>query len=768
MKNNFFLLSFCIFSLGLLMQCTSDNNEPHLVSDYQIIPLPNNIAPGIGYFTLSKNCQITVNTDDEALQLSAEYLSAWLDQQSLSLQEEASGQKINLGLRKELAPEAYLLTITQKGILIQGGSPQGVFYGVQSLQQLIQQQSTGTLPVEIPSVHIEDKPAFAYRGLHLDVGRHMFPVDFIKKYIDILAQYKMNRFHWHLTEDQGWRIEIKQYPKLQEVAAYRDQTLVGHYNNYPQKYDGQRYGGYYTQEEVKDVVAYAQKRFVTIIPEIEMPGHAQAALAAYPELSCTGDNIQVKTEWGVSEEVYCPTEETFTFLENVLSEVMELFPSKYIHIGGDECPKTRWEESAFCQDLIQRENLENEEGLQSYFIQRIEAFLNEKGRQIIGWDEILEGGLAPNATVMSWRGEEGGIQAAREGHEVIMSPTSHCYLDYYQSQHPDEPLAIGGYLPLEKVYQYHPVPEELNAAEATFILGVQGNLWTEYISTPEKAEYMAFPRALALAEVAWTQKENKDQNGFIQRLEEHLKWMKTAGINAANPLYHLKTRLSQKASGDWELMFTNLAEAGQIHYTTDGSAPTSSSPVYRGPFLLNDSGIYTGQAFTEGQVMGRSASINFQKHLATDAQLKLTNEPSPVYNSGGNSAIINGIIGSNEKYGDKEWLGFSGDDFEGSIKLKNPSTLTNIQFRFFNAPGQWIYPPKSVEVKLKDSTEQTIATYTTPIPLTDQKVVSVSLDLENTDAQYLEINVPNFGIIPGGRQGAGNPAWLFIDEIILN
>lgn len=768
MKNQYFLFFFFTFSFSLLMHCNSDNSEPHLISDYQIIPLPNNIAPGIGYFTLSENCQIEVNTDDKALQLSAEYLSDWLDQQLLSLQEAASGQKISLNLRENLAPEAYLLTITQKGVLIQGGSPQGVFYGVQSLLQLIQQQSTGALPVEIPCVHIEDKPAFAYRGLLLDVGRHLFPVEFIKKYIDILAQYKMNRFHWHLTEDQGWRIEIKQYPKLQEIAGYRDQTLVGHLRESPRVYDGKRYGGYYTQEEVKEIVQYAQDRFITIIPEIEMPGHAQAALAAYPELSCTGEDIKVKTEWGVSEEVYCPTEETFTFLENVLSEVMELFPSKYIHIGGDECPKTRWKESAFCQDLIQREDLEDEEGLQSYFIQRIEAFLNQNGRQIIGWDEILEGGLAPNATVMSWRGEEGGIQAAREGHDVIMSPTSHCYLDYYQSQHPDEPLAIGGFLPLEKVYQYHPVPEALTEEEAKFILGVQGNLWTEYITTPEKAEYMAFPRALALAEVAWTQQDNKDQNGFIQRLEEHLKWMKAAGINAANPLYHLKTSLSQEANGDWELSFTNLAEAGQIYYTTDGSAPTTAALAYQGPILLKASGIYTGQAFSEGQAIGRSASINFQKHLATDAQLELKNEPSPVYNAGGNSAIINGIIGSDEKYGDKEWLGFAGDDFEGSIELKTPGTLENIQFRFFNAPGQWIYPPKSVEVMLKNSAGETMATYTAPVPQTDQKVVSVDLNLENTAAQYLEIKVPNFGIIPDGRQGAGNPAWLFIDEIILN
>lgn len=530
------LKTLLLFLTGMLTLagCTSENSEPHQITDYQIIPLPNNIAPGIGYFSLNENVQIEVSQESGDLQLAADYFTNWLTANNLNLQSSPKGQKVKLALKVDIAPEAYILTITQKGVLVQGGSGQGVFYGIQSLQQLILQQSTGAFPIEIPCVHLEDAPAFAYRGLHLDVGRHLFPVDFIKKYIDLIARYKMNRFHWHLTEDQGWRIEIKQYPKLQEVAAYRNETLIGHLREKPLQYDGERYGGYYTQEEVKEVVKYAQDRFITIIPEIELPGHAQAALAAYPELACTDGKIEVATKWGVSEEVYCPTEETFTFLENVLTEVMELFPSEYIHIGGDECPKTRWEESAFCQELIRKEGLKDEHELQSYFIQRIEKFLNENDRQIIGWDEILEGGLAPNATVMSWRGEEGGIEAAKQGHDVIMSPSSHCYLDYYQSENEDEPLAIGGYLPLSKVYSYYPVPEELSEEEARYILGVQGNLWTEYISTPEKAEYMAFPRGFAIAEVGWTQQKNKDYDNFTARLQQHVKWLKAEGINTAD------------------------------------------------------------------------------------------------------------------------------------------------------------------------------------------------------------------------------------------
>src|SRR5699024_4171027 len=353
---------------------------------------------------------------------------------------------------------------------------------------LVPQNTKWTIPV----VEITDYPRFEYRGLHLDVGRHFFGVDFIKNYIDLLAMHKMNRFHWHLTEDQGWRIEIKQYPKLTEVGAWRDSTLVGHYGS--GKYDDKRYGGFYTQDEIREVVAYAQKKYVTIIPEIELPGHASAALSAYPELGCKENyDYTIKSTWGVFEDIYCPREETFTFLENVLTEVMDLFSSKYIHIGGDEAPKKQWEESEFAQKVIEREGLENEHELQSYFVTRIEKFLNKHGRQIIGWDEILEGGLAPNATVMSWRGIKGGIEAAKQHHDVIMTPTSYLYLDYYQASPETEPLTIGGWVPLQKVYSYEPVPEELTAEESKYILGAQGNVWTEYMKSGEKVEYMAYP-----------------------------------------------------------------------------------------------------------------------------------------------------------------------------------------------------------------------------------------------------------------------------------
>jgi hexosaminidase len=431
--------------------------------------------------------------------------------------------------------DAYRLDVTATKIIISSSSNEGLFYGMQTLLQLLPETKAESVSqgIVIPQLSIKDYPRFQYRGMHLDVGRHFFDVDYIKKYIDYLAYFKYNTFHWHLTEDQGWRIEIKKYPRLTSVGGFRNGTIIGHYPGTGN--DSIHYGGFYTQAQIKDVVKYAQDRFITIIPEIEMPGHASAAIAAYPELSCfpdsstsissrtpwagSRDGKQVQQTWGVFNDIFVPSEYTFNFLENVLDEVMELFPSKYIHIGGDEAPKTYWKESAFCQKLIKEKNLKDEHGLQSYFIQRIEKYVNSKGRKIIGWDEILEGGLAPNATVMSWRGEKGGIAAAQQHHDVIMTPTTYCYFDYSQTKN-DDSLTIGGFLPLEKVYNYEPLPKELDASEAKYILGAQGNLWTEYVANPQKLEYMVFPRMSALSEVIWSPKDSRDFDRFKSELPD--------------------------------------------------------------------------------------------------------------------------------------------------------------------------------------------------------------------------------------------------------
>lgn len=509
-----------------------------------IIPKPVSLEMQSGNFNLTSKTIIiagsNVHHDAEMLNIYLKKLYGFsLPVKNISPYKNVKNAII-LGLLKpdERKKDEYDLTVRANEINIGGVSNEAIFYGIQTLLQLLpaEKPTAGSINFDIPQLTIKDYPRFQYRGMHLDVGRHFFDVDFIKKYIDFLAYQKYNTFHWHLTEDQGWRIEIKKYPRLTSVGGYRNGTIIGHHPGTGN--DDTREGGFYTQAQIKDVVKYAKDRYITIIPEIEMPGHASAAIAAYPELSCfpnesteispntpwsgSREGKQVQQTWGVFPDVFCPSEYTFKFLENVLDEVIQLFPSKYIHIGGDECPKEYWKRSAFCQKLIKDKNLKDENGLQSYFIHRIEKYLNSKGRSIIGWDEILEGGLAPNATVMSWRGEEGGIEAAKQHHDVIMTPGKYCYLDHAQTKNSDS-LTIGGYLPLDTVYNYEPIPKELNGSEAHYVLGAQGNVWTEYMDNPQKVEYMIFPRMSALSEVVWSPKDSKNWTEFSSDLPEMYK-----------------------------------------------------------------------------------------------------------------------------------------------------------------------------------------------------------------------------------------------------
>ncbi len=500
-----------------------------------IIPRPSQMTLNNGTCIIKTGDVIRFDESNASLKNIAGQLTEFLTKNyGINLTENGKGNEvINLKLVKSLAvgKEGYVLAVNQKGISITATQAAGIFYGVQSLKQMMPVQVENQ-QVAVAFAEVKDEPRFEWRGLHLDVGRHYFPVSFIKKYIDYMAMYKLNTFHWHLTEDQGWRIEIKKYPGLTEISHYRDETVVGHASR-SKEYDGRGYGGFYTQDQVKEIVNYAADRFITIVPEIEMPGHSSAVLAAYPNLGCTGGPYKVQTTWGVFNDVFCAgKEETFAFLQDVLDEVCELFPSKYIHIGGDECPKAEWKKCPDCQKRIKEEGLTDEHHLQSYFIQRIEKYLNSKGRQIIGWDEILEGGLAPGATVMSWRGVKGGIDAAKQKHTVIMSPNSHMYFDHYQAKNTyAEPLAIGGFLSLEKVYSYEPVPAELSADEKHFVLGAQANVWTEYIPSTKQAEYMLFPRICALAEVVWTASDKKDFADFEKRMATEYDRLDKMGVN---------------------------------------------------------------------------------------------------------------------------------------------------------------------------------------------------------------------------------------------
>ncbi|MCG9879132.1 MAG: beta-N-acetylhexosaminidase [Bacteroidia bacterium] len=513
--NIFFL--FVIFNLKVLAQPV-----------YPLIPFPEEVTIGDKLFRISPQTNILA---EPKLEQELKYLKSYILENHLFVVNTSAkiNNRIVLRLKTDSNsnPEAYQITSNPREIIIEASHPSGIFYGIQTLIQLFPTGKFGS--IKIPCVQINDKPNYTWRGMHLDCSRHFFPISFIKKYIDMLAYYKMNSFHWHLTDDQGWRIEIKKYPKLTEIGSVRKGTMIGHYRD--QKYDSIAYGGFYTQKEIKEVIEYAQKRHVNIVPEIEMPGHAVAALAAYPEYSCSQKPCEVSIKWGVETNVFCPSEETFAFLEDVLNEIMDLFPGKYIHIGGDEVPKEEWNNSAFCQQLMKEQKLKNAEELQSYFIRRVEKIIQKKGKTMIGWDEILEGGLAPNAVVMSWRGTEGGIAAAKMNHYVIMTPGSHCYFDHYQGKPESEPLAIGGYTPLEKVYQFKVCPDTLNETESKFILGAQGNVWTEYIKTSEQVEYMAMPRMAALAEVLWSQSSKRDYANFLARLKSQEPYLKNKKIN---------------------------------------------------------------------------------------------------------------------------------------------------------------------------------------------------------------------------------------------
>ncbi len=761
---NFKLTKYFLIFLFAILLITSCSEEKQIAINPAIIPAPSSQQINDGVFEMSKATGIF--SDDEFKQV-ADFLKSYIEYGSeIKLKSEDYKNVINFKKDASITnKEGYQLKISSNEITISASSAKGAFYAVQSLRQLLPASFENSTfkgsTVSIQNLEITDAPQFKYRGMHLDVGRHFFPVDFIKKYIDMMSMLKMNTFHWHLTEDQGWRIEIKKYPKLQEIAAYRNETLIGHYSDQPHQFDGKKYGGFYTQEEIKDIVKYATERQIDVIPEIEMPGHAQAEISAYPELGCTGKPIDVATKWGVFEDIYCPKEATFKFLEDVIDEVITLFPSKYIHIGGDEAPKTRWKNCAHCQALIKKEGLKDEYGLQSYFITRMEKYINSKGKQIIGWDEILEGGLAPNATVMSWRGTEGAVIAAQQHHDVILTPGSHCYFDHYQSTKEDEPLAIGGFLPLEKVYSFNPIPKELTKEESKYVLGAQGNVWTEYMKDSKQVEYMAFPRMIALSEVVWSENKNKDFENFKNRLEFYQLRLDARDVNYANHLYEVLGKSEIKDGVLYMNLKTN-SNTKTIRYTLDGTEPNINSTIYKEPLLIDKSVTINAASFNEKSQVSGVFNETVKMHKAVGKKITFDVAPSEKYNAGGNAALINGISGSNKRYGDDQWLGFDGKDVEITIDLGKKMNVNSITTRFNNQVGSWIYAPSQVVVSFPGNDEFL------PIEMeqSEEKIVDLKLETKIV-TRYIKLKVMNYGIIPDGKQGAGHLPWLFIDEIIV-
>ena len=759
------LYATVILALAGVSAC-NNNHQNAPKGKVSIIPIPVSVTEKPDSFLLDKQTVLVATTPED--QQAAGLFNAWLKELTgyeltIAEQGEQNAIVLHTGTDSSAHAEGYRLQVAKDRIDINGNDGAGTFYGIQTLIQLLPVEKGNAL--WIPGVDITDYPRFSYRGLHLDVCRHFFPVDFIKKYIDLLSIHKLNTFHWHLTEDQGWRIEIKKYPRLQEIASKRKESMVGHYND--QQFDGKPYGGYYTQEEIKDVVAYAAERHVTVIPEIEMPGHALAALAAYPHLGCTGGPYEVGTKWGVYDDIFCAgNDSVFLFLQDVLDEVITLFPGKYIHIGGDEAPKTRWEKCPKCQRRMKEEGLKDEHALQSYFIQRMEKYLNSKGHSIIGWDEILEGGLAPNATVMSWRGIEGGIAAARQQHDVIMTPGNYCYFDHYQSKSKNEPVAIGGFTPVSEVYSYEPVPEELGREQATYIKGAQGNVWTEYMDNSSHVEYMVYPRASALAEVVWSPADKRNYDDFVERLKQHLHRLDMKKVNYAKHVFEIHGAVESDGKGGVVVKLDSKLDGGKIFYTTDSSAPSTQSTPYTGPITVKKTETIRAAVFQDGKPYGNEYVQPFTYHKAMGKKVTLAEPPNASYNPGSPFALVNGIAGVKE-YNDNQWLGYSGKNMEAVVDLDSVQDIHTVGLNTLNFKGPGIYPPKQVRFLVSDDGQHYKEVYTQR-SFDRDGINQVRKALQEVRGRYIKVEAQNAGKIPAGAQGAGSPAWLFIDEIIIN
>ncbi len=759
MKKIFFTIALSLVVTTLVM-AQKQINLP-------LIPLPQKLEIGQGGFEINESTVLYSESEDAINDLN--FLQAYItDHYGITLKSTIGAkQKKSVSVKRNatMKPDAYTLRIDSMSVRIEGGSGAGVFYGIQTLIQLLPAGKTTKL--HVASVNIEDEPRFSWRGMHLDVSRHFFTVKEVKKYLDYLAMYKLNTFHWHLTDDQGWRIEIKKYPKLTSISAYRKGTLIGHYSETPERYDTIQYGGFYTQDEIRDVVAYASARHITVVPEIEMPGHALAALAAYPMLACTSGPFEVGRSWGVFKDVFCPLDVTFNFLEDVLTEVSDLFPGKYIHIGGDECPKDRWKESPFCQELMKRNGLKDEHELQSYFVQRIGKFLQTKNKKMIGWDEILEGGIADDATIMSWRGYSGGVQAAKLKHDVVMTPTAYCYFDYYQSTSPSEPLAIGGYLPLSMVYKFEPVADVLSADEAKYILGTQGNLWTEYIGDFKKVEYMTMPRMAAIAEVAWTDKEKKDYSFFTSRLSSHTKLLSFLNINYSKAFYDISTRVTPNGDRGINVELLCAYPNGQIRYTTNMTEPNSSSPIYDKKFSYDQSMMLKAALFEGPQMKGNVFSQRYLVNYATGKEIVLQDQPDPEYNKGGGFTLVNGILG-NLPWNGNDWLGFQKTGLNATIDLGMARGISQVTLDVLSDSVSWIYPPSSMEVLVSENNIDFTSVGKLDSISIRKAGRQATIKFSKKEVRFVKVIATTAGKIQAGAPGAGNDSWIMVDEISVN
>lgn len=751
-----------------------------LNSDYEIIPKPLDVnSKGDASFLLKDRVAVIYPENNQKMQDNAEFLVDYVEKQTGVKLTSHAGMPVDgaicltLDLSDDNA-EAYKLIVNDKRVCISGASEAGVFYGIQTLRKSL--PVAQDINVNLSAVEIYDKPRFAYRGAMLDVARHFYTVDEVKTFIDMLALHNINRFHWHLTDDQGWRIEIKKYPKLMSVASERKETVVGRW--YSGIYDGKPYGGYYTQDELRDVIDYAAKRHITIIPEVDLPGHMQAALTAYPELGCTGGPYEVRTIWGVSQDVLCVGNDfTLQFVKDVLSEVADIFPSEYIHIGGDECPKVRWEKCPKCQERIKSLGLKSdakhtkEQRLQSYMIQEAAKYLKEKGKRIIGWTEMLEGGLVPDATLMSWIGESGGIEAAHQHHDVIMTPNTYLYFDYYQSKKvEDEPLAIGGYLPIEKTYNYEPMPKELTEEEQQYIKGVQANLWTEYIPVFSQVQYMVLPRLGAAAEVQWTDPSKKDYKDFLRRVPHLVAVYDCYGWNYATHVYDVN--VDMKADTVNHVLNVQLSTMADdpIYYTLDGQDPTEKSLKYTKPFTIDQSVVLKTMAVHPDRTSKISVdTIRFNKATLKPVVLLQPNESR--FSPDGPVVLVDGRNG-NHSFDTGAWLAVAGNDLEAVINMQAETILSSASVHVYVRKDAWLFDARGFSVSVssdnKNYKEVASQEYKQMQESDSDGIIEHELSFDPCKATYVKIKVISEKSMPDWHWDAGKAPFLLVDEIILN
>ena len=749
-------------------------------ADFHVIPLPKVVkSTQAGNFVLDKQTLICYPSGDKELRRNAEFLKQYikeltgLDLTVSNLPAQQHCIKLSRTHRSDM-PEAYNIRVNSDIVLIEAASAAGSFYGVQTLRKALPAGTTQS--VTLPATELKDWPRFNYRGAHLDVARHFVTPDSVRRFIDILALHNINQFHWHLTDDQGWRLEIKRYPRLTQIGSKRDQTVIGHNSG---QYDGRPYGGFYTQKEVREIVKYAAERNINVIPEIDLPGHMQAALAAYPELGCTGGPYKVWQQWGVSDDVLCAgNDKTLDFIDGVLTEVARLFPSKLIHVGGDECPKTRWKACPRCQARIQALSLTAdarhtaEQRLQSYVIRHAQQTLSRLGRQMIGWEETLEGGLAPGAWLMSWTGEGAGFEAAREGHNVVMSPCSYLYFDYYQSDDKaHEPDAAGGYLPIERVYSYEPIPSSLPEAARPYIVGVQANCWTEYMPSFRQVEYMELPRMAALSEIQWSAPEQKNYADFICRLPHFIDTYRQLGYNFSRAVYRVHEASAPLPDAHAISVSLSTIDNAPIRYTLDGTKPTVSSALFTDQVRIDHGCKLRAAAFRSwGSTPEVVRTYHFSK--ATARKITLLQAPHPSYAFSGAGLLVDGLWAEDTNFHSGHWIGFCGNDLEAVIDLGEEQAISEASVRTCVEKGAWVFDARGFEVSVSADGKafRSVARedYPSQTEANPNQIYQHTLNFSPVRARYVKVKVVSEHRIPSWHPGKGHPGFVFVDEIGIN